>query len=86
MEIENVLNRVVTKSNLKMLSRLIELYGYDNPFQSYRSTGKALGVSHESVRYHFKELERAGYLKIEYINQRKIKVNLSETLVNELVK
>lgn len=61
----------LTLANVKVLFRVINEIGEKVAFLSYKDIGEKLGMSYETVRYHFIALEKCGYLTIEKINAKR---------------
>lgn len=78
-----VLQPRLTKANVKILSDLVEKLGYDIKY-SYRDIGHELDTTHENIRYHFRILEKLGYLTIEKRSPKKFVFHINKEKVNEL--
>lgn len=61
---KNVVQSGLTNANLSVLFRIFVISEHIT-YMSFRGIGEWLGMNHENVRYHFKALEKAGYLTIE---------------------
>lgn len=76
---------LITRANLRVLTRICEI-GESISNMSYRDIGKMLGMSYENVRYHFKALERNGYLTIEKQSAKKFVFHINVEKLKELIK
>lgn len=73
----------LTASDIRLLSEVIAVYGYKFSV-SYRQIGTETNMTYESVRYHFKKLEKVGLISIEHSSTRKLVCNINEDKVKEL--
>lgn len=73
----------LTMANVKTLTEVIEKLGYDVKC-SYRDIGDELNVTYENIRYHFRILEKLGYLTIEKRSPKKFVFHINKEKVNEL--
>lgn len=73
----------LTMANVNVLCSVIERYGKEIRL-SYRDIGEDLGMTYENIRYHFKALEKLGYLTIEKRSTRKFVFHINMEKANEL--
>lgn len=73
----------LTLANVNVLSSVVNKYGYDIRL-SYRDMGYDLGMTYENIRYHFKALEKLGYLTIEKRSAQKFVFHINKEKANEL--
>lgn len=75
----------LTTANVIVLSSIVEKYGNEIRYMSYRDIGKELCMNHENVRYHFKALEKTGYLTIERQSAKKFVFHINVEKLEELM-
>lgn len=73
----------LTLANVNVLSSVVNKYGYDIRL-SYRDMEYDLDMTYENIRYHFKALEKLGYLTIEKRSPRKFVFHINKEKANEL--
>ena len=73
----------LTLANVNVLSSVVNKFGY-NIRLSYRDMEYDLGMTYENIRYHFKALEKLGYLTIEKRSTRKFVFHINMEKANEL--
>ena len=73
----------LTASDLRLLSEVIAVYGYKFSV-SYRQIGTETNMTYESVRYHFKKLEKVGLISIEHSSTRKLVCNIDKCKIKGL--
>lgn len=76
----------LTTANVIVLSSIIEKFGNEIRYMSYRDLGQELCMVDENVRYHFMALEKAGYLTIEKQSARKFVFHINRKKLEELIK
>ena len=70
-------------SDLTLLFKAMKVYGHSFS-ASYRQIGSNVGTTYENVRYHFKKLEKLGFISLECSSTRRTVCRINMEKLNEV--